>query len=63
MSIINNLRKLSTPMLLLFIASRAIIGLGLGLLLARYIGHLGWAILILGIILAIPDTYQVLTKK
>lgn len=63
MSTIDNLRKLSTPMLILFIASRCIFAFGLGILLARYLGNLGWVILILGILLAIPDTYQVLTKK
>lgn len=63
MSKIDNLRNLSTPMLVLFIVSRFIIGLGLGLLLASCIGNLGWLILIIGIILAIPDTYKVLSKK
>ncbi|MDP3980116.1 MAG: hypothetical protein Q8Q33_01740 [Chlamydiota bacterium] len=63
MSIVDNLRSLSNSMLILFIASRFLIGLGLGIILAPYLKSLGLIILILGIVLAIPDTYKVIKKK
>lgn len=59
MSIVDNLRKLPTPLLVLHIASKAIIGFGLGIMFARQLSNLGGWIILLGIILSIPPVYKI----
>ena len=55
--------KLSTPMLVLFVVSKIIFGIGLGILLAGCIPGAGWWLLVLGIILSAVPGIQILRAK
>jgi len=57
MSVVDRFRKLPTPMIVLHIASKAIIGIGLGAALAEWLGAYGWWIVVLGVALSIPPIY------
>ncbi len=63
MGLVDNFRKLPTAMIILHIASKAIIGFGLGILLASYLRGFGGWIILLGIALSILPIYKILTGK
>ena len=62
MAPIDKVRKFSNPMLILFVASKAVIGVGIGLILAQYIARFGLWILLIGIALSIPGWLEALKK-
>ena len=62
MSLVDKFRSLSTPMIGLHIASKAIIGLGLGVVLAQYLQGFGGWIILAGIVLSIPPIYLIFKK-
>lgn len=55
--------KLSTPMLVLFVVSKIIFGMGLGILLAGCMPGAGWWLLILGIALSAVAGLRILSVK
>lgn len=55
--------KLSTPMLVLFVVSKIILGIGLGILLAGCMPGAGWWMLIAGIILSAVPGIKILRTK
>lgn len=64
MNLIKQVKKLKTPMFILFVISKIIVGIGLGVLLAGILQGTGWWILILGIILsAIPAIKAIRLKE
>ena len=60
MSHVDKFRKLPTPMIILHIASKVIIGIGLGAALAKWIGPYGWWLIVIGMVLSIPPIYLIL---
>ena len=62
MSIADGIRKLPTPLLVLLVASKLVVGLGLGVLLAGVLAGCGLWILILGIVLSIIPAVAVLRR-
>ena len=62
MSLIDKVRGLPTPILVLFIASKLIIGVGLGVLLASCIAGLGWWIVIVGVLMSVPGALKIFSK-
>jgi len=54
MAPIDKVKKFSNPMFILFVASKVIIGAGIGLILAQYIARFGLWVLIVGIVLSLP---------
>ena len=63
MSIVDTVKKLPNPVLVLFIASKFFIGLGVGVLLAGHLyGGALWIILI-GILMSVPGAYIIWFKK
>ncbi|MBL7050943.1 hypothetical protein ISS04_02145 [Candidatus Woesearchaeota archaeon] len=61
--LIKRFRKLPTPLLIMLVNGKAIISLGIGVLLATYLINWVWGIIILGVILMIPGGNKVLTGK
>ena len=59
MSMVDKFRKLPTAMIILHIASKAIIALGLGALLAQWIGGFAWWLIIAGVVLSVPPVYMI----
>jgi ABC-type spermidine/putrescine transport system permease subunit II len=60
MGLADNFRKMSTSMIVLHVASKVIIGIGLGALLAEWIAPVAWWLVIAGIVLSIPPIYLIL---
>lgn len=52
-SLIGGVKKLSTPMFVLFVLSKLFVGIGIGVLLVEYLGAYGWWFLIVGVIASI----------
>lgn len=51
------------PILILHVKAKFVFGVGIGVLLAKYLGGFGWWIILLASIMAIPGVYKVLSKK
>jgi len=63
MSIVDTVKSLPNPILVLFIASKFVIGLGVGALLSGwFFGKEGWMILI-GIVMTVPGAYVIWFKR
>jgi hypothetical protein len=60
MNLIERVKNLPGPLLCLHVASKAIIGFGFGIVLAKYLEGFGWSIVILGVILSIPPIIKIL---
>ena len=63
MSIIERVKNLSAPILVLHIASKAIIGFGLGIVLANQLREWGGWIIALGTLLSLIPGYKILSGK
>lgn len=62
MSVVESFRKLPTPMIILHIFSKVVIGFGLGMVFAGNLNFSGWWIVCLGVILSIPPIMKILNK-
>ena len=62
---VKRFRKLPTPYLYGHVASKFLFGLGLGIVIASYLAcsKVGFWIIVLSIVLAIPSTYTILSGK
>lgn len=60
---VNEFRKLPTPILLSHVTSKFVFGIGLGVLLAGYLKGLGWWIMLLSFIIAIPSAITIFHLK
>ena len=60
MSLPDGVGKLSTPVLVLFVVSKIIVGIGIGILLANWLPGAGWWLVLLGVVLSIPPGIKVL---
>jgi len=63
MSIVDTVKKLPNPVLVLFIASKFFIGLGFGVLFACHLGASALWIIIIGILMSVPGAYIIWFKK
>jgi len=63
MSLIDKVRQLPTLSLVLLVAGKLVIGIGLGVLLVQYLIGYGWWLIILGIAISLPGAYKVLLGK
>lgn len=55
--------KLSTPMLVIFVSSKVLVGIGIGALLASYLVGVAWGILVVGIVLSGIVAVKILSIK
>lgn len=62
MSLIDKAKTLPDPMFILFVISKVVVGMGLGVLLAGLLQGLGVWILLLGIILSAIALGQIMKK-
>lgn len=60
---INEFRKLPTPVLFSHVMSKFVGGVGIGVLLAGYLAGLGWWIILLSFIIAIPSVITIFHLK
>ena len=52
-NLIDGVKKLSAPMFVVFAASKVLVGIGLGVLLVKYLAPYGWWLLMAGIALSL----------
>ena len=57
---IKRFRELPTPILILNVSARFVIGVGLGVLLGKYLSGFGWWIILLGVVMAAPGACKIL---
>ena len=52
-NVIAGVKKLSAPMFFIFVFSKVLLGIGLGILLVGYLAPYGWAFLVIGVALSL----------
>ena len=57
---VERFRRLPTWMLYCHVSAKAVFSFGLGILLASYLRPLGWPLLVLGFVLALPGGCRIL---
>lgn len=62
MSIVDKAKSLQNPMFILFVSSKVIVGIGIGVLISCFAKGFGLWILLLGIILSIPPCTKIFCK-
>lgn len=62
MGIIDKVKLLPNPMFILFVSSKIVVGIGIGILISGLAEGAGLWILILGIMLSIPPAIKVFGK-
>jgi len=62
MSMINKVKSLPNPMFVLFVSSKVIVGIGIGVLISCFAKGFGLWILLLGIVLSIPPVIKIFGK-
>jgi len=62
LGLMNKVKRLSPPMFVIFVLSKLIVGVGLGILLIQYLAPYGWWFLIVGIILSVFCVVKALQK-
>jgi len=60
MSLIDKVKQLPASLLVLLVAGKLFIGIGLGVLLITYLVGYGWWFVVLGIVISIPGVYRIL---
>ncbi len=63
MSILDKVKSLPNPMFVLFVSSKVIAGIGIGVLVSSCVKGFGWWILLLGIALSILPAIKVFSKE
>jgi hypothetical protein len=58
--LIAGVKKFSVPMFIIFVFSKLLVGIGLGVLLAKALAPFGWWFLILGVVLSAICVMQAL---
>ena len=61
MSLSDGVRKLPTPMLIVFVASKFILGIGIGVVLAQYLAPAGWWFIIIGFVLSLIAMLKIIS--
>ncbi|MGD2278548.1 MAG: hypothetical protein PVH45_00455 [Candidatus Omnitrophota bacterium] len=51
-NLMERVKNFSAPMFILFVLSKVLVGIGVGVLLARFLAPYGWPILIAGILIS-----------
>ena len=62
MNMVGKVKVLDTPMFLLFVSAKAFGGMAIGIIIAPYVGNIGWWVLVLAIIISIPVMRKILKK-
>jgi hypothetical protein len=63
MSLIDGAKKLSNFDFILFVVSKLILGIGLGILLAESLSGWGWWLVIIGIVISATEASKIIKNK
>lgn len=59
---IEKIRKLDTPSFVLFVSMKVLGGVAIGIIIAPYVGNIGWWVLLAAILLSIPLMIKIFKK-
>ncbi|MHC9540751.1 MAG: hypothetical protein AB9903_14700 [Vulcanimicrobiota bacterium] len=59
---VEKLKALDTPMFLLFVCAKVLGGLAIGIIIAPYVGRIGWWVLCAAVIISIPVMIRIFKK-
>ena len=59
---IDKVKALDTPMFVLFVGAKALGGLAIGIIIAPYVGRIGWWVMLGAIIISIPVMLKIFKK-
>ncbi len=59
---IQKVKGLDTPIFVMFVALKALGGMAIGIIIAPYVGNIGWWVLLAAFILAIPVMIKIFAK-
>ncbi|MFA5143260.1 MAG: hypothetical protein WC522_03715 [Candidatus Omnitrophota bacterium] len=62
MKMVERVKALDTPMFMLFVSVKALGGLAIGIIIAPYVGRIGWWVLLAAIIISIPLMLKIFKK-
>lgn len=62
MIMVNKVKGLDTPTFILFVLAKALGGLAIGILIAPYVGNIGWWVLLASFIISTPVLSKILKK-
>ena len=62
MKMVERVKVLDTPMFVLFVSVKALGALAIGIIIAPYVGRIGWWVLVTAIIVSIPVMLKVFKK-
>lgn len=51
---VERVKALDTPMFILFVSAKALGGMAIGIIIAPYVGNIGWWVLAAAVIISIP---------
>ena len=61
-NMVNKVKGLDTPMFILFVSVKALGGLAIGIIIAPYVGDIGWWVLLAALILSVPVLLKIFKK-
>ncbi len=62
-NLIEGVKKFTGPMFVIFVFSKVLVGIGIGVLLAGYLAPYGWWFLIPGVVLSISCAFLALNNS
>lgn len=60
---IQQIKGLDTPKFIMLVTSKSMGGLAIGILIAPYVGQIGWWVMLAAVIIAVPPMIDVFGKK
>ncbi|MDQ7825217.1 MAG: hypothetical protein RDV48_20615 [Candidatus Eremiobacteraeota bacterium] len=59
---VDKLKALDTPMFLLFVSAKVLGGLAIGIMIAPYVGRIGWWVMLAAVIISIPVMIKIFKR-
>ena len=60
---VEKIKTLDNPLFILFVSSKALGGLAIGIIIAPYVGRIGWWVLLAAFIISIPVMIKIFNKQ
>ena len=62
MKMVDRVRALDNPTFLLYVSAKSIGGMAIGIIIAPYVGRIGWWVLVVAIIISIPVMIKIFKR-
>ncbi len=60
---VEKIKKLDTPSFIMFVSMKVLGGVAIGIIIAPYVGNIGWWVLLAAILLSIPLMMKIFKKS